>query len=65
MPTLLIPALAPLYRCAEPLAYALLRAGFGVIMLTHGLPKLLGNAHGSMADPMAASINLIQNRLRS
>ena len=61
--TLLIPALAPLYRCAEPLAYALLRAGFGVIMLTHGLPKLLGNAHGSMADPMAASINLIQNRL--
>ncbi|ETK22840.1 DoxX family protein [Pseudomonas sp. FH1] len=63
MPTLLIPALAPLYRCAEPLAYALLRAGFGVIMLTHGLPKLLGNAHGSMADPMAASINLIQNRL--
>lgn len=60
---LLIPALAPLYRFAEPLAYALLRAGFGVIMLTHGLPKLLGNAHGSMADPMAASINLIQNRL--
>ncbi|AUG05277.1 DoxX family protein [Pseudomonas sp. S09G 359] len=62
-PDLLIPALAPLYRAAEPLAYALLRAGFGVIMLTHGLPKLLGNAHGSMADPMAASINLIQNRL--
>ncbi|MFL9672725.1 MULTISPECIES: DoxX family protein [Pseudomonas] len=61
--TLLIPALAPLYRFAEPLAYTLLRAGFGVIMVTHGLPKLLGNAHGSMADPMAASINLIQNRL--
>ncbi|MGY2374631.1 DoxX family protein [Pseudomonas sp. SDO524_S393] len=60
---LLIPALAPLYRLAEPLAFALLRAGFGVIMVTHGLPKLLGTAHGSMADPMAASINLIQNRL--
>ena len=63
MPNLLIPALAPLFRFAEPLAYALLRAGFGVIMVTHGLSKLLGNAHGSMADPMAASINLIQNHL--
>lgn len=61
--TLLIPALAPLYRVAQPLAFALLRAGFGVIMMTHGLPKILGEAHGSMADPMAASINLIQNRL--
>lgn len=61
--TLLTPAFAPLYRIAQPLAFALLRAGFGVIMMTHGLPKILGEAHGSMADPMAASINLIQNRL--
>lgn len=60
---LLIPALAPLYRAGEPLAYTLLRAGYGVIMLTHGLPKLLGRAHGSMADPMAASVNLIENVL--
>jgi len=61
--TLLIPALAPLYRLGEPLAYALLRAGYGVIMLTHGLPKLLGQSHGSMADPMAASVRLIENAL--
>ncbi|AZD89730.1 MULTISPECIES: DoxX family protein [Pseudomonas] len=61
--TLLIPALAPLYRIGEPLAYALLRVCYGVIMISHGLPKLLGQAHGSMADPMAASINLIQNVL--
>lgn len=62
-PTLLIPALAPFYRLGEPVFYALLRATYGVIMVTHGLPKLLGQSHGSMADPMAASINLIQNVL--
>ena len=28
-------------------------------MVTHGVPKLLGIAHGSMADPMGGSINLI------
>ncbi|MHC8289594.1 DoxX family protein [Pseudomonas sp. XS1P51] len=60
---LLIPALAPFYRLGEPVSYALLRATYGVIMVTHGLPKLLGQSHGSMADPMAASINLIQNVL--
>ena len=60
--TLLIPALAPLYRYAEPLAYALLRAGFGVIMLTHGLPKLLGNAHGSMARRSPTRVNACWKR---
>lgn len=45
----------------EPTLYALLRIAFGAILLTHGLPKLLGNAHGSMANPMAGSINLIEN----
>lgn len=47
-------------RC-EPAFYALLRIAFGVVLLTHGLPKALGSSHGSMADPMAGSINLIQN----
>jgi len=45
----------------EPVMYAVLRAGFGIVMLTHGLPKILGASHGSMADPMAGSINLIRN----
>jgi putative oxidoreductase len=49
------------YAVAEPILYALLRFVFGFIMLTHGLPKALGISHGSMADPMAGSINLIQN----
>ncbi|NYT84307.1 DoxX family protein [Pusillimonas harenae] len=50
-----------LYTRAEPILYAVLRAAFGFIMLTHGLPKALETSHGSMADPMAGSINLIQN----
>ncbi|AFT71052.1 DoxX family protein [Alloalcanivorax dieselolei B5] len=39
----------------------MLRIVFGIVLFTHGLPKALGTSHGSMADPMAGSINLIQN----
>lgn len=45
----------------EPALYALLRVAFGIVLFTHGLPKVLGESHGSMANPMAGSINLIQN----
>lgn len=45
----------------EPYLYALLRITFAVVLFTHGLPKVLRTSHGSMADPMAGSINLIQN----
>lgn len=48
---------------AEPWAYALLRTGYGLTLMTHGIPKLLGTAHGSMADPMAGSTRLIQSVL--
>ena len=58
---LLFPALRSLYSRAEPVLYAVLRVVFGIIMFTHGLPKALGISHGSMADPMAGSINLIKN----
>lgn len=47
----------------EHAVYALLRGGFGVLLMTHGLPKLLGIAHGSMADPMGSSIRLIEHTL--
>lgn len=63
MTRLLFPALNRLYATAEPIAYALLRVAFGLILMTHGLPKLMGTSHGSMADPMAGSMNLIQNVL--
>jgi putative oxidoreductase len=58
-PRLIIPSLAPFYEAAKPLTYALLRSAFGLTIVTHGVPKLLGIAHGSMADPMGGSINLI------
>lgn len=56
---LLLPALGPFYAAATPIASALLRVAFGLTIVTHGVPKLLGTAHGSMADPMAGSTNLI------
>ncbi len=62
-PRLLVPSLAGLYTRAEPIAYALLRVAFGVSILTHGIPKLLGLPHGSMADPMAGTTHLIGNVL--
>lgn len=58
---LVFPLLSIFYMKAEPVLYALLRFAFGVVMFTHGLPKALGISHGSMADPMTGSINLIQN----
>jgi putative oxidoreductase len=45
----------------EPGLYAMLRVAFAAILFTHGLPKAVGDAHGSMANPMASSINLIEN----
>lgn len=48
----------------EPLAYLLMRIVFGIVMMTHGLPKLLGTSHGSMADPMAGATRLIAEVLR-
>ncbi len=47
----------------EPVAYLLLRVVFGIVMMTHGLPKLLGTGHGSMADPMAGATRLIDEVL--
>jgi putative oxidoreductase len=47
----------------EPWSYLLLRAAFGLMLMTHGIPKLLGRSHGSMADPMAGSVHLIGNVL--
>ncbi|WP_395676286.1 DoxX family protein [Inquilinus sp.] len=60
---LIFPRLAGLYAVAAPAADLLLRVVLGVTMVTHGLPKLLGEGHGSMADPMAGSMNLIGNVL--
>ena len=58
-----LPALRRFYTWAEPISFAMLRACFGVVMVTHGLPKLMRTSHGSMADPMAASTRLIETVL--
>ena len=60
---LLLASLAPFYLGAQTLAFALLRVAFGLTIVTHGIPKLLGMPHGSMANPMHGSINLITNAL--
>jgi putative oxidoreductase len=63
MTPLIIPALAGFYDRMTPVAYAVLRVAFGVTIMTHGIPKLIGGAHGSMANPLAGSTNLIANVL--
>ena len=60
---LLMPRLAGFYATMQAISYALLRIAFGLTMLTHGLPKVLGTSHGSMANPLAGSTNLIANVL--
>ena len=59
MTRLVFPALAPFYARCRTASYVLLRVAFGLTIVTHGLPKLTGSAHGSMADPMQGSTNLI------
>jgi putative oxidoreductase len=61
---LLLPGLSRTYALGNQVGYALLRAAFGITIFTHGLPKLTGQPHGSMVDPMAGSINLITNVLQ-
>ncbi|MHA6720710.1 hypothetical protein ACX40Y_14825 [Sphingomonas sp. RS6] len=52
-PRLPSPALEGFYARGRVASYVLLRMAFGITIMTHGLPKLTGGAHGSMADPMA------------
>lgn len=59
----LFPGLMPFYERVKPLTYTLLRVAFGLTILTHGVPKLFGTAHGSMSNPMAGSTRLISEVL--
>jgi putative oxidoreductase len=60
---LIFPGLAPFYERVKPLTYTFLRMAFGLTIVTHGIPKLLGTAHGSMANPMAGSTRMISEVL--
>jgi putative oxidoreductase len=57
------PRLGGLYARGEVICYALLRAGFGLVILTHGIPKLFGLPHGSMTDPLGGATRLIETNL--
>nr|WP_183998861.1 DoxX family protein [Sphingomonas kyeonggiensis] len=63
VPSLVFPALARFYSRGRVAVYVALRIAFGLTIMTHGVPKLTGSAHGSMANPMAGSVNLIENVL--
>jgi putative oxidoreductase len=60
---LVVPSLRRAYDRLAPSSDVLLRIAFGLMLMTHGVPKLLGRSHGSMADPMAGSVHLIGNVL--
>jgi putative oxidoreductase len=59
----IFPGLTAFYAQGRVASYVLLRIAFGLTIVTHGLPKLTGSAHGSMANPLAGSTNLIENVL--
>lgn len=59
-PTRLVwPQLGRFYAHGELVSYALLRLGFGFVILTHGIPKLFDLPHGSMSDPLGGATRLI------
>lgn len=62
-PELIFPALGAFYAKGSVASYVILRIAFGLTIVTHGLPKLTGSAHGSMGNPLAGSTNLIENVL--
>lgn len=62
-PVLLFPALERFYARGRIVTYVILRVAFGLTIVTHGIPKLTGSAHGSMANPLQGSIHLIEHNL--
>jgi putative oxidoreductase len=60
---LIFPELAAFYSRGRTASYVLLRIAFGLTIVTHGLPKLTGSAHGSIRDPLQGSTNLIEHVL--
>lgn len=61
--SLVFPVLSGFYAIARPVCYAVLRVAFGAILLTHGLPKLLGVNHGSTVNPLQLIINFLDQTL--
>ena len=60
---LLYPGLAPFYEKAGPLAYAFLRVIVGIVIITHGIPKVFHLSHGSMKNPLGLTAQMISDTL--
>ncbi len=60
---LVFPGLKPFYAWAQPVAYAVLRVAFGLILVTHGMPKAMGVGHGGAANAFARNVDRLQNQL--
>ena len=51
-PQLLIPQLQPFYRWAEPFTWLLVRLTVGLMLLPHGIPKLLEGVEATAAKAL-------------
>jgi putative oxidoreductase len=51
-PQLLIPQLQPFYQWAEPLTWLLIRLTVGLMLLPHGIPKLLEGVEATAAKAL-------------
>ena len=51
-PQLLIPQLQPFYNWAEPLTWLLIRLTVGLMLLPHGIPKLLEGVEATAAKAL-------------
>ena len=60
---LIFPGLKPFYAWAQPVAYALTRTAFGLILVTHGVPKAVGASHGGASNSFAHNVDRLQNQL--
>lgn len=60
---LLYPGLAPFYERAGPLAYAFFRIVVGIVIITHGVPKVFHLPHGSMKNPLGLTAQMISDTL--
>ncbi|HTH96446.1 MAG TPA: DoxX family protein [Stellaceae bacterium] len=60
---LIFPGLQAFYSWAQPVSYALLRCAFGLILLTHGIPKASGAGHGGATNAFMHNVDRLQNQL--
>ena len=58
-PRLIVPALAPLYRCADAGAWPLLRVTCGLMLLPHGIPKFTNPAFAAAVTGLIGRLGFV------